>query len=154
AGLPLVMTPFRLLGGELATYFAVPLLGAIAVLATFYVGARLHSRYAGLAAAALAPTSPILLFQIVQPMSDVPATAWWAVALVFALIPVPSAPLAAGGAAGLAILTRPNLLPFAIVIALATMNFPRPRSSASPPSDQAETFHEQRLRPDRLVGFI
>ena len=120
AGLPLVMTPFRLLGGELATYFAVPLLGAIAVLATFYVGARLHSRYAGLAAAVLIATSPILLFQIVQPMSDVPATAWWVVALLFALLPVGSAPLAAGGAAGLAILTRPNLLPLAIVIAVAT----------------------------------
>ncbi len=120
AGLPLVMTPLRLLGGELATYFAVPLLGAVAVLATYYVGARLHSRYAGLAAAVLVATSPILLFQIVQPMSDVPATAWWALAMVFALLPVPSAPLAAGGAAGLAILTRPNLLPLAIVIALAT----------------------------------
>src|SRR4030095_8866412 len=139
AGLPLLMTPFRLLGGELATYFAVPLLGAIAVLATYYVGARLHSRYAGLAAAVLIATSPILLFQIVQPMSDVPATAWWALALVFALLPVPSAPLAAGGAAGLAILTRPNLLPFAIVIALATMNFPRMQLSAGDSSMQSQT---------------
>jgi len=154
AGLPLVMTPFRLLGGELATYFAVPLCGAIAVLATFYVGARLHSRYAGLAAAVLIATSPILLFQIVQPMSDVPATAWWALALVFALLPVPSAPLAAGGAAGLAILTRPNLLPFAIVIALATMNFPRRQLSAGQSSMQSQAAVERRLRPDRLLGFI
>lgn len=153
AGLPLVMTPFRLLGGELATYLAVPLLGAIAVLATFYVGARLHSRYAGLAAAVLVATSPILLFQIVQPMSDVPATAWWVVALLFALLPVPSAPLAAGGAAGLAILTRPNLLPLAIVIALATMNFPRMQLSAGQSSMQSQEPVERRLRPDRLLGF-
>ena len=153
AGLPLVMTPFRLLGGELASYFAVPLLGAIAVLATYCVGARLHSRYAGLAAAVLVATSPILLFQIVQPMSDVPATAWWALALVFALLPIPNGPLAAGGAAGLAILTRPNLLPLAIVIALTTMNFPRVRSSADESSMQTRAPVERRLRPDRLLGF-
>jgi Dolichyl-phosphate-mannose-protein mannosyltransferase len=153
AGLPLVMTPFRLLGGELATYFAVPLLGAIAVLATYYVGARLHSRYAGLAAAVLVATSPILLFQIVQPMSDVPATAWWALALLFALLSAPNAPLAAGGAAGLAILTRPNLLPLAIVIALATMNFPRMRLSAGQSSMQSHAPVERRLRPERLLGF-
>jgi len=153
AGLPLVMTPFRLLGGELATYVAVPLLGAIAVLATYYVGARLHSRYAGLAAAVFVTTSPILLFQIVQPMSDVPATAWWALAMVFALLPVPNAPLAAGGAAGFAILTRPNLLPLAIVIALATMNFPRMRLPAGDSAMQRQAPVERRLRPDRLLGF-
>lgn len=153
AGLPLVMTPFRLLGGELATYVAVPLLGAIAVLATYYVGARLHSRYAGLAGAVLVATSPILLFQIVQPMSDVPATAWWVLAMVFALLPVPNAPLAAGGAAGLAILTRPNLLPLAVVIALATMNLPRMPVSASDSPMQGQAPVERRLRPDRLLGF-
>src|SRR5262249_23142504 len=136
-----------------AAYFAVPLLGAVAVLATYYVGARLHSRYAGLAAAVLVATSPILLFQIVQPMSDVPATAWWALAMVFALLPVPNAPPAAGGAAGLAILTRPNLLPLAIVIALATMNFPRLRLPAGNPPTQGQAPVERRLRPDRLLGF-
>jgi hypothetical protein len=153
AGLPLVMTPFRLLGGELATYVAVPLLGAIAVLATYYVGARLHSQYAGLAAAVLVATSPILLFQVVQPMSDVPATAWWVLAMVFALLPVPNAPLAAGGAAGLAILTRPNLLPLVIVVALATMNFPRMRLSAGDAQMQGQAPVERRLRADRLLGF-
>jgi hypothetical protein len=155
AGLPLVMAPFRLLGGELAVYVVVPLLGGIAVLATYFVGARLHSRYAGLAAAALFATSPIVLFQLVQPMSDVPAAAWWTIALLFALSPVQSAPLAAGGAAGLAILTRPNLLPLAIVLALATMNIPRMRWPGVPqPATQAQTFFERRLRPDRLIGLV
>jgi len=122
AGLPLAMTPFWLAGGEFAAYLVVPLLGGLAVLATYLVGARLHSRHAGLAAAAMLATSPIVLFQIVQPMSDVPATAWWTIALLFALSPLPHAPLAAGGAAGLAILTRPNLLPLAAVIAVAAGN--------------------------------
>jgi hypothetical protein len=140
AGLPLVMAPVRVLAGELAAYLVVPLLGAIAVFATYRVGARLHSRAAGVGAALLLATSPILLFQIVQPMSDVAVTAWWTVALLFALSPLPNGPLAAGATAGLAVLTRPNLLPLAAVIAFATVNWPRGRD-------------ERRRRLDRLVGF-
>ena len=140
AGLPLVMAPVRLIAGELAVYLVVPLLGAIAVLATYSVGTRLHSRIAGLIAAFLLATSPIVLFQIVQPMSDVPVTAWWTLALLFALAPFPGGPLAAGAASGLAILTRPNLMPFALVIALVVANIPRGRD-------------ERRRRFDRLVGF-
>ena len=155
AGLPLVMAPFRLLGGDIAAYLVVPLLGAIAVLATYGIGARLHSRHAGLIAAVLLATSPIVLFQIVQPMSDVPVTAWWTTALLFALLPDTNAPLAAGGAAGLAILTRPNLLPVAAVVALATMNFPRGGRPDAPtaPTTQAQAGVERRLRPDRLIAF-
>jgi Dolichyl-phosphate-mannose-protein mannosyltransferase len=154
AGLPLVMTPLRLVGGELAAYLVVPLLGAVAVVATYFVGACLHSRYAGLIAAALLATSPIVLFQIVQPMSDVPAAAWWTIALLFALSPVSNAPLAAGAAAGLAILTRPNLLTLAIVIALAAMTFPRMRQLTEPQSPNHTRMPiERRPRPDRLLGF-
>jgi len=155
AGLPLVMAAFRLLGGELAAYLVVPLLGAIAVIATYFVGTQLHSRYAGLVAAALVATSPIVLFQIVQPMSDVPAAAWWIVSLLFALAPLPNAPFASGGAAGLAILTRPNLLPLSIVIALATINVPRTRwpDTVQLPTP-SQTLIERRLRPDRLIGFL
>ena len=140
AGLPLVMAPVRLLAGELAAYLVVPLLGAVAVFATYRVGARLHSRTAGLAAALLLATSPIVLFQIVQPMSDVPVTAWWTLAILFALSPFPNGPLASGATAGIAVLTRPNLLPLALVVVLAVMNFPRGR-------------HQRRLRRDRLIGF-
>ena len=140
AGLPLVIAPVRLLAGELAAYLVVPLLGAVAVFATYRIGARLHSRAAGLAAALFLATSPIVLFQIVQPMSDVAVTAWWTLALLFALSPLPNGPLAAGASAGLAILTRPNLLPLVAVVALAIVNLPRGRA-------------ERRVRRDRLIGF-
>src|SRR5262245_46765392 len=90
AGLPLVIALARIIGGELAAYLVVPFLGGLAVLATYAVGARLHSRHAGLAGAILLATSPIFLFQVVQPMSDVPVTAWWTVALLFALLPLPT----------------------------------------------------------------
>jgi hypothetical protein len=73
-------------------------------------------------------------------MSDVPVTAWWTLALLFALSPLPNGPLAAGATAGLAILTRPNLLPLALVPALAVSNYPRSRD-------------ERRRRVDRLVGL-
>jgi hypothetical protein len=140
AGLPLVIAPVRLLAGELAGYLVVPFLGAVAVLATFGVGTGLHSRAAGVAAALLLATSPIFLFQLVQPMSDVAVTAWWTVALLFAISPLPNGALAAGAAAGLAILTRPNLLPLAAVIAVAAMNYPRGHA-------------DRRLRVDRLIAF-
>jgi hypothetical protein len=124
AGLPLTMAAVRAMAGDIGPFLVVPMLGAVAVLCTYALGVRLHSRTAGLIAAALLSTSPILFFQIVQPMSDVPATAWWTLALVFALIPVPTAPFAAGATAGLAILTRPNLVPLTIVIALAVAGWP------------------------------
>jgi hypothetical protein len=140
AGLPLVIAPVRLLAGELAAYLVVPLLGGIAVLCTYALGARLHSRPAGVAAAALLATSPIFLFQLVQPMSDVAVTAWWALAFLFALSPLPGSPLAAGAVAGLAVLTRPNLVPLAAIAALPVINWPRGGS-------------ERRLRPQRILAF-
>jgi hypothetical protein len=140
AGLPLSIAPVRLLENELAAYLVVPFLGAFAVLCSYALGARLHSRPAGIAAAALLSTSPVFLFQLVQPMSDVAVTAWWALALVFALSAVPGSPLAAGAAAGMAVLTRPNLLPLAAIVALSVVNWPRGR-------------HDRRLRRRNVIAF-
>lgn len=118
SGLPLAMAAGRIAAGETGAFLAVPLLSALAVLCTYALGASLHSRIAGLVAAALLATSPIFLFQVVQPMSDVPAAAWWALATLFALSPLPQAGVAAGATAGLAVLTRPNLILLAVPIAL------------------------------------
>ena len=145
-GLPLVMASLLPVAGDTGPFLVVPLLGAIAVLSAYALGARLHSRTAGLVAAALLATSPILLFQLVQPMSDVPATAWWGLALVLALTPASGAATAAGAVSGLAVLTRPNLLPLAIAVALTAAGWPR------------EPLRPGRLRPRGLVlygaGFI
>ena len=120
SGLPLAMAAGRIVAGDTGVFLAVPLLGALAVLCTYALGVRLHSRLAGIAGASLLATSPIFLFQIVQPMSDVPALAWWALATLLALSPLPHAALAAGATAGLALLTRPNLLLLAVALALLT----------------------------------
>jgi hypothetical protein len=124
-GLPLTMAAARAVGGEWAVFFVVPLLGGLAVFLTYLLGVRLHSRRAGLIAAALMATSPIFLFQLVQPMSDVPALAWWMAALFLALSSELGAPMAAGAAAGFALLARPNLLPLVAPLALFACGRPR-----------------------------
>ena len=128
-GLPLTMVPARLIGGETGAFLVTPFLAALAVLCTYVIGAAVHSRIAGLIASALMTTSPIVLFQVVQPMSDVASAAWWALALACALARGPSAAIASGTAAGLAFLTRPSLLPLAGAVALASAGWPRPQPS-------------------------
>jgi hypothetical protein len=132
SGLPLVMAASWRIGGTFAPFLVSPLLGALAVFCTYLLGARLRSRTAGIVAAALLGTSPIFLLQIVQPMSDVPVTAWWALAVVLALSPAAASPVAAGIATGLALITRPNLLPLAVVPALLTGGWLPPASRRQP----------------------
>ena len=121
-GYPLAMAAVRLVGGRAAMFAIVPLCGAAAVWFTFVLGRRVSGSEAGAVAAVLLAASPPFLYQIVQPMSDVPAAAAWAAALVamihprFATSVVRS--LAGGIFTGLALLVRPNLAPLALVIAL------------------------------------
>ena len=67
-------------GGRDAVFLVVPVLGAAAVWLMFLLGSRVAGPTAGALAAVLFAASPIFLFQVVQPMSDVPATAWWLLA--------------------------------------------------------------------------
>ena len=92
-----------------AIFLVVPLFGALLVGATYVAGARYGARV-GMAAAVLAACSPAFLYQLVQPMSDVPAAALWMSAVAAATGTQPRGPLLAGIAAGAAILMRPNLL--------------------------------------------
>lgn len=108
-GLPLLMLPFELIGG--GTLLVVPITGGLAVWLCFVMGVRLGDPGAGLAAAALLASTPVFLFQLLQPMSDVPATAAWLAAAVCALGRQPGW---SGLAAGIAVLVRPNLAPMAI----------------------------------------
>ncbi len=139
-GLPLMMAATKFIAGHCAMFWIPPLSGALLVWMTFAIGRRLGSPAIGLAAAWLLATSPAFLAMLVSPMSDVPASAFWAVALFFAL-PRSSTPAHVMGsvrtaglsqrvgarpalrtaycglAASAAILIRPNLAPLAIVIA-------------------------------------
>jgi hypothetical protein len=57
-------------------------------------------------------------------MSDVPVAAWWALAVVLAVAERPALVVASGIAAGFALLTRPNLLPLAAVVAVIAAGCP------------------------------
>jgi hypothetical protein len=111
-GLPIVMAIARWIRADM---LVVPLLGALAVWLTFVLGRGIDTAPAGAAAAVLVACSPIFLYQIVQPMTDVPAAAWWLAVAVLVTGERPR-PCAAGLAASMAILTRPNLLPLALVV--------------------------------------
>ena len=73
AGLSLLMAPFLAIGGPSAIFLVVPLFGALLVVAIHAVGSR-YSEAVGLASAAVTAASPAFVFQLFQPMSDVPAS--------------------------------------------------------------------------------
>lgn len=120
AGLPMLMAGFGTLGGAEAVYLVVPALGALAVWLTFVLGRRLGGPSAGALAALALLVSPPFLFQLMWPMSDVPAMAWWLLAFVLALRGTAPGAAAAGAAAAAAILTRPNLVVLAVPLVLLT----------------------------------
>jgi hypothetical protein len=116
-GLPLAMAPFVAVGGTRAAFAVVPLFGVLLVLAVHAVGARFGARI-GLASAVLAAASPVFLYQLVQPMSDVPAAALWMLAVALATGTKPRHAAWSGAATSAAILVRPNLVPLGVVIGL------------------------------------
>lgn len=113
-GLPIVMAGFQAIGGPLAVYFVVPMFGVLVIAATARLATHFESPLAGAAAALCLASSPTFLFSLMWPMSDVPAAALWTLAIVGAAgAGIPSA-IGAGAAAGLAVLTRPNLVLVAV----------------------------------------
>ncbi len=117
-GLPLAMAAAAGVGGAEAVYWVVPVLGAAAVWLTFLLGRRYADSGIGAAAALLLAASPVFLYQLVQPMSDVPVTACWLLALWGTAA---GRPFVAGLGAGAAMLTRPNLAPLAPLVIGAVM---------------------------------
>ena len=119
AGLSIVMAPFVGVGIAIRhpniVFAVVPLFGALLVWSVYLLGSRFSSRV-GLASALLVACSPAFLFQLMQPMSDVPAAALWVLAAACITSQNRRAPLAAGLATGAAILIRPNLLPLGVVL--------------------------------------
>jgi hypothetical protein len=117
-GYPLLMAPAFIVDERLA-HLVVPICGALAIWLTFALGRRLGEATAGGAAALITSVSPTFLFQVMQPMSDVPATAAWLLALCLAMRGTRASAALAGLSAGIAILIRPNLLPLALIVSAA-----------------------------------
>ena len=70
------------------------------------------------AGAFLVATSPVLLFMLAQPMSDVPVAAFWALATYGCLLDSRKGDVAAGLSAAVAILIRPNLAHVGVLLVL------------------------------------
>ena len=110
-GLPMLMAVFERLANRAAVFYVVP--------------ASPSGRLISWASASAADRGPIgnhparhkpsVSLPSDVSMSDVPATAWWALSLALLLADGRSAALASGLAAGAAILTRPNLVPLAVI---------------------------------------
>ena len=127
-GLPLLMALFKAIGGHVALFLVVPITAALLVWSTFAVGRALGSSSLGLGAAWLTATSPAFLTMVKEPMSDVPAAAFWALATWKALEASRWSTVVSGVAAAIAILIRPNLVPLAAVLG-AWMLWPRAEDS-------------------------
>ena len=124
-GFPLLMAPLAAIHPR-GAFLIVPLCAAAAVWLCFRLGRELGEPLGGALSALLLAVSPTFLYQAVQPMSDVPVTAFWLGALLLARQPRPSSAAAAGVVTSLAILIRPNLAPLALfaIAAAATVSNP------------------------------
>jgi hypothetical protein len=117
SGLSMLMAPFVVVGGRAGAFAVVPLMAGLLVVATYFAGSRFGARI-GLVSAVLVAASPIVLYQAVQPMSDVPAAALWMAAVAAATATGRWHAAWSGLAAAAAILVRPNLLPLGVAIGL------------------------------------
>jgi len=117
-GLPLLLATFKFIGGQCAMGLVAPLAAALLVGITFSIGREAISETVGAAAAWLVATSPIVLYMMMSPMSDLPAAACWALAAYGCLRGTRIGAALAGLSAGAAILIRPNLVFVALVPAV------------------------------------
>jgi dolichyl-phosphate-mannose-protein mannosyltransferase len=145
-GYPLALAAARLAGGRTAMFWVVPLFGGLGVWCTFLLGRRLGGPQAGAMASLVFAASPAFLYQIVQPMSDVPAAAVWTAALVAALRPPGTGQaLLTGALTGAALLIRPNLAPLGMVMASLVIAAPRAAHSPSRATGRADVIHSTLL---------
>jgi hypothetical protein len=112
-GMAVVTAPFAAIFGRDAIFWLTPIAGFVLVLSAFAIARQLAGGMAGATAAILTATSPIVLYQVVQPMNDILTAALWLSALA-----VGGSHLTVGLLIGIAILVRPNLAPLAIVLAM------------------------------------
>lgn len=121
AGYPLVMASFARIAGPGTVFLIVPLAAGAIVWLTFLIARDLMSPGAALIAVACTAASPVFLFESMQPMSDIPLTAWVLGAIAFVRRRTFSSALAAGAAASMAIVTRPNVAPLALAAGLLAL---------------------------------
>lgn len=108
-GFSLLLAPLRAIGGPDAIFLLTPLAGALVVWWTFVLGREIVDPLSGAAAAVIVATTPVFLFQLMQPMNDVTVAAIWT-GMAVAAVRWPTHASLLGAISGLAILVRPNLV--------------------------------------------
>ena len=117
-GYPLMMAAVVRLFGSGSEMYVVPFAAAALVFFTGWIGRRIGGDVAGVLSSLLLATSPIFLFQSLQPMSDVPAACLWLLAAASVMARRRWVQAAVVPAVALAIMTRPNLVPLALPLAI------------------------------------
>jgi hypothetical protein len=145
-GLPVLMAAAIHVGGELAAYAIPPLAFGVLVFCAYRIAAWLAGPWSGLLAAGLLAASPVSLVMAMQPMSDVPAAALWALAWVMSLRPGLGASAAAGAAVTAAVMVRPNLTPLGLIVAWLV--------ATTPSDDEQRSSTRQRFAVFALVAAI
>ncbi len=147
-GLPLLLAPLSAVS-EQAVYYAVPIFGVLLIWVTYRLGVLCGDGLAGAWATVLLALSPTFLYQVVQPMSDVPCALCWLAALVVASRGSASASLGTGALCALAILIRPNLAPLALIVSVLAI-----ASGRSPRAPRALCFVAALVPGLLLLGWI
>ena len=117
-GYPVTMALFLRLFGSGAEMYVVPLAAAGLVFLTGWLGHRVGGEKAGVLSSALLATSPIFVLQSVQPMSDIPAAFFWLLSATLVMTRRTWAGAAVVPIVALAVLTRPNLAPLGLPLAV------------------------------------
>jgi hypothetical protein len=117
-GMAVLMAPMAMLFGRDAIFWLVPLSSVVLVMACFFIAREIGGATAGVVAAVLIASSPIVLYQVVQPMNDVLTAALWMAAFALAMH---RQHFASGLLAGVAILVRPNLAPLMLALAASPL---------------------------------
>lgn len=114
-GFPVFLAVADKVDRELGVYVVPPIFAGLLVWCTFLLGRRLAGAWAGVLAAFLIATSPILLGYALTPMSDVPAAAFILLAVDMSLRRSIMSAAGAGAAMAAAIMVRPILAPLAVI---------------------------------------
>ncbi|HUQ88537.1 MAG TPA: glycosyltransferase family 39 protein [Vicinamibacterales bacterium] len=117
-GVSAMMALFTTIGGAGAAFFVAPVTGVITLWLVYRLAREWVDPETSLFAAAMVAWNPLFITYAKQPMSDMPATMWIALALLLAVQRSNTSAVFAGLAAGAAVITRPALLIAAAVMPL------------------------------------
>jgi hypothetical protein len=157
AGLSFAMSGAMRVGGDPAVFLLVPLFGVLAVWSTYLLGRTIAGPWAGAAASSLLVCSPLFMYGVIQPTSDVPAAALWLASLAAATSEGDGSgafrfrrAIGTGLMAGLALMVRPHLFPLVAVPVMLVRSGWRPDVTSTP----GEPVSRSRLDAAVIMGTM